>query len=119
MDDVRPCPPGFTLARTVLEAMEYLATGEVNLCSLDHDMGVCTECFLKGLGIGDMMTPETTYANWCPHALDGTKLVWWMIETGHWSNVRPAVHSMNPVGHRQMQSLIDEYFGCKAMGPLV
>ena len=43
MDDVRPCPgePGWLMARTVEEAMQYLATGEVDYCSLDHDMGVC------------------------------------------------------------------------------
>lgn len=39
MDDFRRCPQGFTLARTVEECLELLRLTEVNILSLDYDMG--------------------------------------------------------------------------------
>lgn len=39
MDDFRRCPQGFTLARTVDECMELLRLTEVDILSLDYDMG--------------------------------------------------------------------------------
>ncbi|RAV02406.1 cyclic-phosphate processing receiver domain-containing protein [Paenibacillus sp. YN15] len=39
MDDARPRPQGFTLARTAEECLLLLELEEVDLLSLDHDMG--------------------------------------------------------------------------------
>ncbi|KFN08727.1 ribosomal RNA methyltransferase RrmJ/FtsJ [Paenibacillus macerans] len=39
MDDFRRCPQGFTLARTVDECLELLRLTEVDILSLDYDMG--------------------------------------------------------------------------------
>lgn len=39
MDDFRRCPQGFTLARTVDECLEVLRLTEVDILSLDYDMG--------------------------------------------------------------------------------
>lgn len=39
VDDVRPAPEGFELARNYDEAIEFLETGEVTGLSLDHDLG--------------------------------------------------------------------------------
>lgn len=117
MDDVRPCPVGWTVARTVEEAQRLLSTG-VDRCSLDHDMGACESCIAKGEHVGDMATPETTFMNWCPHAMDGTKLVRWMVETGTWPTQKPVVHSANPNGSDRMRSLIDKFFGDPAHGPM-
>lgn len=39
MDDFRRCPQGFTLARTVEECLELLRLTEVDILSLDYDMG--------------------------------------------------------------------------------
>lgn len=39
LDDVRECPKGFTIARSYDEVMMYLRTREVNILSLDHDLG--------------------------------------------------------------------------------
>jgi len=39
MDDTRPCPAGFVLARTVDECIALLNECEVDILSLDHDMG--------------------------------------------------------------------------------
>lgn len=39
VDDLRDCPEGFVLARTVQEALCYLKDCEVDMLSLDHDLG--------------------------------------------------------------------------------
>lgn len=39
VDDLRLCPEGFTIARTYEEAVELLTSNEVNILSLDHDLG--------------------------------------------------------------------------------
>jgi hypothetical protein len=39
MDDVRRCPKGFTLVRSADECLELLRLTEVDILSLDHDMG--------------------------------------------------------------------------------
>jgi hypothetical protein len=82
VDDIRPAPEGWTHARTCAEAQTHLATGTVERCSLDHDLGP---------------------------GQDGTDLVVWIVETGHWPRDRPAVHSANPVGAARMTGLIDRY----------
>lgn len=118
MDDVRPCPVGWTVARTIDHAKELLKSGFVDACSLDHDMGACEECHAAGFDIGDMETPWTTFMYWCPHAMDGTKLVRWMAETGNWPKQKPVVHSSNPQGWARMRGLIDTYFGQPPLGPM-
>lgn len=120
VDDVRDPSPyrEWVVVRTVEEAMAMLATGDVDECSLDHDMGACDVCTRAGVDVGDMTTPETTYMHWCPHVLDGTKLVRWMVETGYWSKCCPTVHSANPVGADRMRKLIVAFFGDSARGPM-
>ena len=39
LDDIRECPKGFIVARTVEEAIEILETQTVGILSLDHDLG--------------------------------------------------------------------------------
>jgi hypothetical protein len=39
LDDWRKCPPGFVLARTAEECILLLEECEVNILSLDHDLG--------------------------------------------------------------------------------
>jgi hypothetical protein len=112
VDDVRPLPAGFdVLCRSVEGFKLLLRTGKVIFASLDHDMGACRACTITGQSVGDMRTPETTYTNWCPHADDGTKLVNWMEQTGHWPVEKPVVHSMNPVGAARMRAVIDKHYG--------
>jgi hypothetical protein len=110
VDDVRPIPPGWVGARTVEQAMTYLATGNVEYASLDHDLGACAVCQAEHKDVGNMLTPETTFCYWCPHAPDGSTLVRWIIETGNWPKHRPTVHSMNPVGRMRMMGLIETYW---------
>lgn len=40
VDDLRDCPEGFVIARTVEEAKEYFKNFEIGILSLDHDLGV-------------------------------------------------------------------------------
>lgn len=39
LDDFRPCPPGFVLARSAEECLLLLAECDVNLLSLDYELG--------------------------------------------------------------------------------
>ena len=39
LDDCRPCPQGFVLARNVEECLLLLEAYEVDILSLDHDLG--------------------------------------------------------------------------------
>lgn len=39
VDDLRDCPPGFTIARTVEEAKHYIINYHIQILSLDHDLG--------------------------------------------------------------------------------
>lgn len=39
LDDLRPCPQGFTLARNIQECLLLLEECDVDILSLDHDMG--------------------------------------------------------------------------------
>lgn len=39
VDDIRACPEGWVLARTITEAIRLLSTQDVTHVSLDHDIG--------------------------------------------------------------------------------
>ncbi|MBM7869256.1 hypothetical protein JOC70_000725 [Clostridium pascui] len=39
LDDLRDCPECFVIARTVEDAIYYLKNFEINILSLDHDLG--------------------------------------------------------------------------------
>ena len=39
LDDLRDCPIGFVVARTFQEAIHLLENHEVDILSLDHDLG--------------------------------------------------------------------------------
>ncbi len=39
LDDLRPCPKGFVLARNAAECIELLRSCEIDVLSLDHDLG--------------------------------------------------------------------------------
>jgi len=40
VDDLRDCPDSFLIARTVEEAKYYLNNFEIQILSLDHDLGI-------------------------------------------------------------------------------
>lgn len=39
VDDLRDCPEGFCIARTVEEAVKYMENYNIDILSLDHDLG--------------------------------------------------------------------------------
>lgn len=39
LDDLRDCPAGFIIARTVSDALYYVRNAEIVILSLDHDLG--------------------------------------------------------------------------------
>jgi hypothetical protein len=39
LDDLRPCPKGFKLVKSVSECIELIKKNNINVLSLDHDLG--------------------------------------------------------------------------------
>ena len=86
MDDLRQSPEGFILARNALECRLLLLENEVNILSLDHDLG----------------DTETGY-----------DFVKWLVEAGMYEvSIYPKViylHTANPVGRHNMFQLLERY----------
>jgi len=82
LDDKRPPPEGWTLARTYVEAITLLHTGWVVRASLDYDL----------------IPPDK-----------GIDVVNWMIQNQIWPKEKPAIHSANPIGAARMAILIDRH----------
>jgi len=82
LDDYREKPEGWTLAKTVEEAIELLENNEVTHISLDHDLG---------------MDEKTGYA-----------LCKWMTANKKWPE-HVAFHSANPVGVHNMKAEYEFY----------
>jgi len=99
VDDVRPAPLGWLVARTVADAKAYLLRDDIDEVSLDHDMGWCADC---------ARTAASDIVLHCAHVEDGYQLVQWMIaERRVPAMVR--VHSMNPDGKRRMLHALERY----------
>lgn len=84
---------GWTWVKTAQEAIHILSTGVVNKLSLDHDL---TE--KASLGLPD---DEQT----------GYDVLMWMRWIDIWPPGGVSVHSVNPVGRRRMQAVIDAHYG--------
>lgn len=80
VDDLRDIPTGFVGARTFEEAVEILKTGQVELISLDHDLG----CDNNGIELKN-----------------GYDLVNWICNEGV-SIPKVYIHTDNPVGRAKM-----------------
>lgn len=116
LDDIRPAPIGWHWAKTVEEAKEYLASGNVVNASLDHDLGICDTCKqASGLSTPEEWLEAHAYQSMphCEHAGTGYTLVCWMEETGNWPTKKPTVHSDNPAGRQRMQAAIDREWSRK------
>lgn len=80
LDDLRPCPEGWTYVTTPETAIVLLRTGDVEMISLDHDLGL-------------------------PEPLNGNAVVKWIEEQVATNGFHPPVmkiHSANPVGMENM-----------------
>ena len=67
VDDLRDCPEGFTIARTFEEAVTLLEQHEVDILSLDHDLGEDAEGNLLPTGY-DLVK------YFCEHGLRANKI---------------------------------------------
>lgn len=99
LDDQRPCPVGWTLARTAAQAIGLLKTGRVTHASLDHDLKL--EHYPENMGGKALDDGET-----------GMAVVLWMQANDVWPAGGVKVHSLNPTGRVRMEAIIrDAYRG--------
>ena len=95
LDDVRP--PwrhgriGWEWVKTYDEAVALLKTGNVEECSLDHDL-----------------TIPQTMGEFCPEKT-GYDVVCWMEENDVWPVKGTHIHSMNPSGSVRMRQVVERY----------
>ncbi|MCY9592321.1 cyclic-phosphate processing receiver domain-containing protein [Paenibacillus chitinolyticus] len=92
LDDLRPCPKGFHIARTVEEAVSICESNNIRRLSLDHDLG----------GV------EGNYT------LTGYDFCKWLVEKwvlGDYSALPEAIflHTSNPVGRDNMRQILHRY----------
>lgn len=88
LDDLRDCPERFILARNALECRLLLLSNDVNILSLDHDLGE--------------VDAETGY-DFCK----------WLVEAGEYeTKIYPKeiyLHTANGVGRDNMYQLLNRY----------
>ena len=110
LDDIRPCPEGWTYVNTVEQAIacvqDCLKRGETwEMVSLDHDL--------------EDVHYASTGQSGSRHERTGMDFVDWMIEHGCWPTQFIIVHSQNPVGVKRMCQALDRYapFDQKLINP--
>lgn len=87
LDDERQCPKGFVVARSVDAAKDLLINNEVNILSLDHDLG-----------------------DGVPTGYDLAKFVVEMyVAEGKLLAKEIYLHTANPVGRENMFQLLNRY----------
>lgn len=94
VDDLRPCPDGWDVARNFHEAIVKLETREYDEVSLDHDIA-------------------SFYGN---KEMTGRDILNWLIARKLEGDNTPEivrVHSANPVGCATMEEDINRYWGTK------
>ena len=84
LDDLRDCPDGFVIARCVDEAKRYLAECDLDILSLDHDLGVDDK--------GDLLPSGYDFVKFiCEEGINVNKIY---------------IHTDNPVGRDNMYSTL-------------
>lgn len=106
LDDVRKCPFGYTLARSVEEAIDVMLRWTVTDASLDHDLGACAECLQRE----EVAAAAATGAFLCEHVPNGMAFVNWMKRTNVWPVNKPTVHSANGAKAPLMREEIERHF---------
>lgn len=104
---------GYKWVKTAQEVIDHLKDGLVDRLSLDHDLGACDECMRKE-GVDDpeewLMKHDGMAMPNCPHVGTGYDVVCWMEANDTWPELKPSVHSANPVGRARMQRIIDLHY---------
>ena len=90
VDDLRECPEGYTLVKSVNEAKQLVVYCEqegieVEVLDLDHDLG-----------------------DYYPDGGDAIKLLDWLAERESFYPIK--IHTANPVGRANMQRMIERYW---------
>ena len=99
LDDLRPAPDGWTLARDIETVKPWLSAHAVEELSLDNDLGCCASC-LPSQAL--LLNPS------CSHVGTGEDLVRWMAETGFWPD-RVRIHSRNYAAAERMKAVMLQY----------
>jgi hypothetical protein len=82
MDDLRPCPKGFVLTRSVEQCKKLLNAKRIEILSLDHDMGFGEP---TGFDLAKYMVKHNKYAK------------------------QIIIHSANPFGRYRMFKLLQNH----------
>lgn len=82
IDDERKAPEGWLHAWNYHEALMYLSPGDIEWASFDHDLGL---------------------------AKTGYDIALHLAEYGGWPTEGIIVHSMNPVGAKNICGVVDRY----------
>lgn len=93
VDDERPAPVGWDVARNYDEAIAKLSTNKYDRVSLDHDIASFTS----------------------EREMTGYDIALWLAERKYtssaWVPSIVTVHSANPAGRARIQGVIDRYLG--------
>ncbi len=110
LDDFRESPgDGWNVVRGYRDFIVFIdSNGVPEHIDFDHDLGACQDCVEKGLHIGNMETPETTFMNWCTHAKTGYDCALYLIEKN--LPIKSFfVHSANPIGRKRIHDLLTDW----------
>lgn len=121
LDDVRDPAVhgrlGWTWVKTAQEAIAAIQAQPFKSMSLDHDLGICDDCFGADTDEKVKLVRESLIRNEgcvsycaCPHNGTGYDVVCWMEEHGRWPEQKPMVHSANPVGAARMRAVIERAY---------
>jgi len=95
LDDARTAPEGWVHVTTTEECIAKLATGEVEMVSLDNDLGW-------------LIDDGYIYSGERRLAPEGYTVVEWMVENNVWPEW-VSVHSNNVVAAKHMQQMIETH----------
>jgi carbon-monoxide dehydrogenase large subunit len=108
LDDVRDPPDDrWTVVRTAEEAKAILASGPVEVASLDHDMGECEECVNSFPRRAYRLVTDT-----CRHRMTGYDLVAWMVATEGLVDMAARAIGMDPIDIRRRNLIRDDAYPC-------
>lgn len=102
LDDVRVPPSSqWTWVKNYYEAIKALQSDKViSFASLDHDLA------------DEHYDPETWEdENYPYHEKTGYDVICWMEENNVWPVNGVRCHSMNPVGRRRINTVIERHYG--------
>ena len=111
LDDNRPAPEGWVLARNAEEVMLALLTGGVDRLSLDFDLDQppCQTC-QDTCGLREQGCQRGCKCHAANGGINGMEVLEWMRDMGRWPRQKPLVHSANTEQAPKMQAFIDQFF---------